>query len=368
MNNNILLCGYFGHNNLGDDLLLLEALHKLPKIYHIYILSSNPDTNKALISFRKYRDFTIISGRKEIWRRHYKALIYSGGGLFPSKKFNGKDLRRLILQRLTAEHVIINGCGIVPKKTSFWFKLFLRTLSYCSVRDEVSRLYVESLGKKVVNCGDLYWGNASDTTNVTRDNRTFLICLANPFNKDELMQERIHKRYGLLISQLAAFITMIKRKGYIVHYLPFFQESDELFITDIQNKLNSSDLVLQRNIDYDLEQVDHLFACHGAGLCMRFHSILLALKNRMPMVAINYDYKSESLLQEIGLNDLGIRYGIRTSQFFGEEIDLDLPALYTAFDKMYSLREEYAVKVAEFYNLRKNSVSENYRKIFNLLT
>ena len=368
MNNNILLYGYFGHNNLGDDLLLLEALHKLPKIYHIYILSSNSGTIKSLNSFRKYRNFTVVSGRKEIWKYHYKALIYSGGGLFPSKNFSVKDLRMSILQRLTAEHVIINGCGIVPKQPSFWYKLFLKTLSYCSVRDEVSRSYVESLGQKAINCGDLYWGNVSDTTNVPRDDRTFLICLANPFSKDELMQERIRRRYELLISQLVTFIAMVKRKGYVVHYLPFFQGSDELFIADIQNKLNSTDLVLRRNVDYDLEQVDCLFAAHGAGLCMRFHSILLAVKNRMPMIAINYDYKSESLLQEIGLNDLGIRYGIRNSQFFGEEIDLDLPALYAAFDKMYSLREEYAVKVTEFYNLRKNSVCENYRKIFNLLT
>lgn len=34
---NILLCGFFGQNNLGDDLLLLEALSKIPKEFNIYI-------------------------------------------------------------------------------------------------------------------------------------------------------------------------------------------------------------------------------------------------------------------------------------------------------------------------------------------
>lgn len=33
----ILLKGFFGHNNLGDDLLLLEGLKKYPKDVMLYI-------------------------------------------------------------------------------------------------------------------------------------------------------------------------------------------------------------------------------------------------------------------------------------------------------------------------------------------
>lgn len=33
----ILITGYFGMDNLGDDLLFVEALHKLPSKYEIYV-------------------------------------------------------------------------------------------------------------------------------------------------------------------------------------------------------------------------------------------------------------------------------------------------------------------------------------------
>ena len=33
----ILITGYFGMDNLGDDLLFAEALHKLPSKYEIYV-------------------------------------------------------------------------------------------------------------------------------------------------------------------------------------------------------------------------------------------------------------------------------------------------------------------------------------------
>lgn len=33
----ILITGYFGMDNLGDDLLFAEALHNLPSKYKIYV-------------------------------------------------------------------------------------------------------------------------------------------------------------------------------------------------------------------------------------------------------------------------------------------------------------------------------------------
>lgn len=38
-------------------------------------------------------------------------------------------------------------------------------------------------------------------------------------------------------------------------------------------------------------------------------------KNALPIVAIEYDFKSEILLKEAGLERNGIRYGIRKDEF-----------------------------------------------------
>lgn len=52
----ILLKGFFGHNNLGDDLLLLEGLKKYPKDVMLYIEWPRGAT-KELKYYQSVRDF-----------------------------------------------------------------------------------------------------------------------------------------------------------------------------------------------------------------------------------------------------------------------------------------------------------------------
>lgn len=369
MSNNILIDGYFGYNNLGDDLLLKEALSKIPLKYNLYVICSPLSTGVTsdIDYFQKYRDLKIITNKAKIYSRTYKALIYSGGGIFPTRDYGIKNFLSSLLKGLTAKIIIINGCGIVPKENSRFFKLFMRTVKYCSVRDYISKDYIESLHCNAILCGDLYWGNNCDTSNVYRNPNTCLVCLANPFSDKEKNDPNIFIRYKKFVSQMAEFIMNIKDRGVTVVYLPFFRGSDEILITDIQQYIGVSDTVLQFGVDYDLENVDELFARYSMGVCMRFHSILLAIKNRLPMVAINYDYKSETLLQEAALDEYGVRFGIRKSQFFGEERDLNIELLYRSLETVIAHKDNYVAKAIAFRNKKYQSVIDNYRRIFELI-
>lgn len=360
---NILLYGFFGFNNLGDDLLLLEALHKIPQYFNLYIKAPKECKNN-LNEYKEYRDFTIITNNKELLRRKYEYLIFCGGGLFPKIKYGIRDFLRFLLLKICCKKVVINGCGIVPKPKSLLFGLFLKQLYYCSVRDNVSAEFVSKFRNEVINCGDLYWGNEKHYTKKST-NKKCIVCLANPFSDNELENSHFIKRYKLFLNNLSEMLTVIKNKGFQVEYLPFHGESDKKLISDLQTKIGSCDKVLQRGADFNLETIDKLFSNYQLGFCMRFHSILLSIKNTLPMIAINYDYKSESLLQEAKLNRYGIRFGIRNDQFFGQEIDLDMNSLYKAFDDVLTNSDEYRKKASEFYKIKHKQVLENYKKIFN---
>lgn len=152
----ILLTGFFGHENLGDDLLLYEALKKYPKKVNLYVKWPQ-DAKEELQFFQAIRDFTPVVGVKDVLHNRYDAVVWSGGGLFPSRTFGFKQLIQMLPYRILAKRMILNGVGVVPKPNRRYFDRFLRIIDYCSVRDDKSLDFV-SKAIPAMNCGDLYWG------------------------------------------------------------------------------------------------------------------------------------------------------------------------------------------------------------------
>ena len=153
---NILLKGFFGHNNLGDDLLLSEALKKYPKDVNLYIEWPR-GAAEELKYYQTIRPFLPIYGRKDLIRYRYDAVVWSGGGLFPSRTFGFKQFVQMLPYRVLSKRMILNGVGVVPKPNRKYFDWFLRLIDYCSVRDDKSFEFV-SKAIPAMNCGDLYWG------------------------------------------------------------------------------------------------------------------------------------------------------------------------------------------------------------------
>ena len=155
--------------------------------------------------------------------------------------------------------------------------------------------------------------------------------------------------------------------GYEINYLPFYRGSDEKFIDRVQQYVGTNDKVLHFGEDFDLDTINHLFQQYSFGLCMRFHSILLAVKNSLPIVAIEYDFKSEMLLKEAGLEEMGIRYGIRKGEFFGEETDIEDGTLLKLDERMQRDRDDFIKKSLSFSKKKKIEVLANYQNIFRII-
>ena len=110
-----------------------------------------------MLYFQNIRQFTPVYGKRDLFSHFYDSVVWSGGGLFPSRTFSIRDFVRLLPYRLLSKRMILNGLGIVEKPIRKWFDRFLGMIDYCSVRDEKS---LEFVSKKIsaLNCGDLYWG------------------------------------------------------------------------------------------------------------------------------------------------------------------------------------------------------------------
>ena len=361
----ILLKGFFGHNNLGDDLLLVEALKKYPEDVMLYIEWPRGVT-KELKYYQSIRNFIPLYCMREVLSHRYNAVVWSGGGLFPSRIFGFKQLLRNTFYRFVSSKMILNGVGIVPKTMRHFFDCFLLLLDYCSVRDDKSLEFVSSK-IPAINCGDLYWGANLFGGGKIQTSHKLLVCLANPFNEKELEDKRIALRFDKLTLQCVDFIAQYKKKGYEVNFLPFYHGSDEKFIAKVQGLLGSADKVLQRDVDFNLDNIDELFQQYDLGLCMRFHSILLSVKNSLPVVAIEYDFKSEQLLKEAGLSEFGVRFGIRKSEFFGKEIDIEGNSLCMIAEKVQKNKEIFQQRAKSFVERKHKQVLDNYQNIFKII-
>ena len=188
--------------------------------------------------------------------------------------------------------------------------------------------------------------------------------MANPFSDTELQDKNVALRFDKLVKQCAELILRYRNAGYTIHYLPFYRGSDEKFIRRVQQELGTNDKVLQFGKDFSLDTINELFQQYSFGLCMRFHSILLSVKNALPIVAIEYDFKSEMLLKEAGLEQFGVRYGIRKSEFFGELVDIPDGVLLSIDRAVHSAQGEFVEKSVTFARKKHDMVMANYQKIF----
>ena len=71
-----LLKGFFGHRNLGDDLLYEEAISKIPSEYHIYTNGKCPCPEDL-----KRENVMLVHSFREILFHKYDLTIINGGGI-----------------------------------------------------------------------------------------------------------------------------------------------------------------------------------------------------------------------------------------------------------------------------------------------
>lgn len=151
----ILIKGYFGHENIGDDIFCIVSqwmiILYLPNYFPIYIGKNLPKLIGKGIKvtysnnlFKKIKEiFYILKADK---------IIYFGGSVF-QKRFSLLDLRFYeFLINTIRKKIIVFGTSIGPFKTQqdrrYFEKTFRKVLSI-SVRDIESKDRMNNIGKNV---------------------------------------------------------------------------------------------------------------------------------------------------------------------------------------------------------------------------
>lgn len=286
MNKKLLLAGYFGMENLGDE-AILEGEFKylrgqLPEA-EISVLSGNPQQTREILSCPSFHRTALKEVTSAIAR--CDLFILGGGGLFQDITSFRSLLYYLFLLEFAKwrkKKIAVFAVGIGPFRRELSEHLVakvLRKVDDVSLRDKGSLKWAEKWGiKKAYLSADA----------------SFLLPSPPPIGRRREIGIALRPWKGLNLEVLREFLEKIKEKGFSLSYLVF----------------NPLDLQLSLSLAQETggklfkpstpQEALRILAGMEGTIAMRLHSGILSAIAGTPFLALPYDPKVESIAQELG--------------------------------------------------------------------
>lgn len=287
---NVLISGYYGFDNFGDEAILGVLTKKLKELnVDIRVLSNKPGRTATLYDVKATLFFCLI---QVIIRISKCDILISGGGSLLQDVTSLKSLLYYLwvinMALLFKKKVIIFAQGIGPINNKFGALLTKKTLQRCTlvtVRDRKSRLLLHKWGVQA----DLVCDPLFDTK----------VEPAQPNNKVGVQLRSFKTLKENLLLKLAQQINKDFSDKEIEIYS--FQDSLDLAVcerfNDILKSINpqiKTKLIYNQTSNGVLDKISKL----DYMIAMRFHANLIALKYGIKTLAICYDIKVEKLAED----------------------------------------------------------------------
>lgn len=361
----ILLQGYYGVNNLGDDYILLSMMDMFSEIsdvivtcitagdrYEDYIEYFENKLKCEFVEEKKNHNLIMQIKEKINLLNHHDIWLIGGGGLYTTESFPTFLKLYLLISYAAFKKIKVGFYGIeinsISRKSSkFLWKRILNKVDFMYARNDATVDLLRSLkskNKKIENYCDLTFSletKSEKTGTVSREfdflEDDYIIWgLAMPWKEEELAQEKYAARYNLFLEQITMLCNSYDNFTHV--FLPFFERSDSKLINDVIARLN-----VKYRVCTDVSRCEKRFLFKKArfAVCMRFHSVLFSLYNEIPFSAISYAPKTSRVLDECNLTDNYVEFGIRDTQFFYKEFDLDYAKLKQIIDRELTSKKTY---------------------------
>jgi len=289
----VVLSGYFGYDNFGDDAILAVLCEKLTSSgAEVTVLSANPEKTAKEYGVNSVRNFDM---KKVVRVISQSDVLISGGGSLLQDVTSLKSLIYysfiIYLGLAFRKDVLIFAQGIGPLNRKISKKIvatLLKRAKYVSVRDKKSREFLSSVGvnAKLVN------------------DPVYSVCVHEvPKNFALGVQLRNFSTVSVEFLDSLAENILLNFPNRRIELFVFQKALDEdickQFARIIKSKNQAADIEIiyynsRAEIFKRIAQLDYLFA-------MRFHAVVAALKAGVRVAGINYDVKVEKLANEASI-------------------------------------------------------------------
>jgi len=290
----ILLIGYYGSKNLGDDLMLNNLLDYLTNVSYVkkvyVIVTENYYRHKDdKILFISKND-KISKFKKIFYLLKSSVVVWGGGTCFYDNDGLYSLYKYWKLSKLLNKRFIFLGIGI--GKLSGKFKdlsiKIIKNSHYISTRDEYSFNFVKRYNKNTCLGGDLVFLKYSET-NIKLNRKKNNKQLKNISFSGIYMGNKSISFYSEQLKKL------INELGVIIHFLPA-HEKDIDFHKKLSANLPNKNVRLINN--FDIEKYQNVMQYMDFHIGMRLHSIVLADIFSVPNLGIEYANKVRYYLEK----------------------------------------------------------------------
>jgi polysaccharide pyruvyl transferase CsaB len=304
----VVISGYYGFNNLGDEAILEEITTELKELVsadNIVVLSNNPQRTASRYGVKSISRWRLASLVKLLPQT--KLFVSGGGGLFqdvtsmkPPLFYGGQ----ILLAKLYGARVMIFAQGIGPLKSAlsnFVTKTSLWCAQTLTVRDADSCTLLKKWGITALLTADPVWRLQSSPL---------------PQGLDTQFRKMFANRPGLLVglslresknfqsshmdALLMAMAEALPTDAEIL-LLPLQREQDAQPLEEFRKRWQAKGRKAQTMSLTDLEKPSQWLNLLGRLdllVGMRLHAIIMALKSKVPVAGIAYDPKVFRVLKE----------------------------------------------------------------------
>ena len=308
---NILLSGYYGYNNAGDEAILksiIQNIRAIDKDAKITVLSDNIAFTKekyGINAVKRFNPFCIISALLS-----YDVLISGGGTLFQDKT----STRSLIyytsiinMAKMLGKKVMIYANGIGPLKNGANIARVKRSIERAdlvTLRDKEAMELVESMevkNKKIFMTTDpVFCLNPADDEvidkilreNEIESNREMVIVAVRSWEKQGEFTDIFANVCDYIIETYAKNVVFIVMQ----------QPHDKVATKIIMSKMKNESYIID-----NITPIDMMGLMRRAKyvLSMRLHGLIFSSSVGTPVLGFSYDPKIENILRQVDMPCVG---------------------------------------------------------------
>ena len=323
----ILISGYYGFNNIGDESILkavVENLHEKLDGIEVTVLSRNPESTTEKYGVRSKNRKSVAAIISEVKR--CDLLISGGGSLLQDVTSRKSILYYLCIMKaalLMGKKVFIYSQGIGPINSKFSRRMtagILKKVDGIVVRDDSSKELLREIGiadSRIVVTADpvlrikpvpLSVGAKilTDEGFIPEEGKITVGFAIRGRKSDESFIDELCLSMERLMGEFNAQIVLIP--FHFSEDMPFIEEANKRFsgrVTVIRNK-------------YLTEEMMSIIGNMDVLVGVRLHALIHAAIMDVSMIAVSYDPKINSFMNSIGMKAMCSIYDF-DSEFFIEE-------------------------------------------------
>ena len=346
----VLISGYYGFNNIGDESILRTVLLNLREKFDdldITILSHNPQDTSEKYGVHAVERMSLPKVLKAI--KNCDLLIFGGGSLLQDVTSNGSIFYYLFVIRMALmfkKKVLLYSQGVGPIRGAFNRRLtarYLKKVDEIAVRDEASAKLLTDIGVP----GEKIAVTADPVMRIRR---------ADPEEGKEIFRSiGLEKQEGRpivgwaikssdlsspFLEEIARSIRWLDDTYHVDSVLiPFHYEQDAAVVNQIADRLDGKVYCIREKYlsDEILSIIGNLDCLVG----VRLHSLIFAAIMDVPSIGISYDPKVDAFMDSIGRRCISGTDDFSLEKFreaYGETMERREEILQTTAEKAAELK------------------------------